>query len=77
MSIKKDLEYIKLFFNEIDLKEIYKEDKIKAKEIFNNTTDLLCKDREISERTYENVFLTMNKKNQLVIECLSYRMLLE
>lgn len=77
MSIKKDLEYITLLFKEIDLKEIYKEDKIKAKEIFNNTIDVLCKDREISERTYENVFLIMNKRNQLVMECLSYRMLLE
>lgn len=77
MNIKDDLKYIKLYFNEIDLEEIYKEDKIKAKEIFNNTTDMLCKDREISERTYENVFLTMNKRNQLVMECLSYRMLLK
>ena len=77
MSIKKDLKYIKLFFNKIDLKEIYKEDKIEAKEIFNNTIDMLCKDKEISERTYENVFLTMNKRNQLVMECLSYRMLLK
>lgn len=77
MSIKKDLKYIKLYFNEIDLKEICKKDKIKAKEIFNNTIDILCKDREISDRTYENVFLTMNKRNQLVMECLSYRMLLK
>ena len=77
MSIKKDLKYIKLFFNKIDLKEIYKEDKIEAKEIFNNTIGMLCKDKEISERTYENVFLTMNKRNQLVMECLSYRMLLK
>lgn len=77
MSIKKDLKYIKLFFKEIDLKEIYKKDKIKAKEIFNNTTDMLCKDKEISERTSENVFLTINKRNQLVMECLSYRMLLK
>lgn len=77
MSIKKDLKYIKLYFDEIDLKEIYKEDKIKAKEIFNNTIDMLCKDGEISERTYENVFLIMNKRNQLVMECLSIRMLLK
>lgn len=77
MSIKKDLKYIKLCFKEIDLKEIYKQDKIKAKEIFNNTIDTLCKDREINERTYENVFLVMNKRNQLVMECLSYRMLLK
>lgn len=77
MSIKKDLKYIKLYFKEIDLKEIYKKDKIKAKEIFNNTIDMLCKDREISEQTYENIFLTMNKRNQLVMECLSYRMLLK
>ena len=77
MSIKKDLKYITLFFKEIDLKEIYKKDKIEAKEIFNNTIDILCKDREISERTYENVLLTMNKRNQLVMECLSYRMLLK
>lgn len=77
MSIKKDLKCIKLYFKEIDLKEIYKKDKIEAMEIFNNTTDVLCKNREISERTYENVFLIMNKRNQLVMECLSYRMLLK
>lgn len=77
MSIKDDLKYIRLYFNEINLKEIYNEDKIKAKEIFNNITDTLCKDREISERTYENIFLTMNKRNQLVMDCLSYRMLLK
>lgn len=77
MSIKKDLKYITLFFKEIDLKEIYKEDNTEAKEIFYNTIDILCKDREISEQTYENVFLTMNKRNQLVMECLSYRMLLK
>lgn len=77
MSIKKDLKYIKLYFKEIDLKEIYKKDNIEAKEIFNNIIDTICKDREISEQTYENVFLTMNKRNQLVMECLSYRMLLK
>lgn len=77
MSIKKDLKYIKLYFQEIDLKEIYKKNKIEATEIFNNTIDMICKDGEISERTYNNVFLTINKRNQLVIECLSYRMLLK
>lgn len=40
MSIKKDLKFIKLYFKEIDLKEIYKKDKIEAKEIFNNTIDI-------------------------------------
>lgn len=77
MSIKDDLKYIKLCFNEIGLEEIYKEDKIRAKEIFANTIDILYKDREISEQTYENVYLTMNKRNHLVMECLSYRMLLK
>ena len=62
MSIKKDLKYIKLYFNKMDLKETYKKDKIKAKEIFNNITDILCTDGIISERTCENIFLIMNKK---------------
>lgn len=71
MTMKQDLEIIANDFNE--LKRVYFQDEIKAKEIFNIQTDGLCKSGCISQRTYDNVYLTGNKKTgRLYIKCGSY-----
>lgn len=72
MTIKNDLQIIKSYFS--ITKEEYKNDKIKAKTEFNNITDFLCKDGLISEKTYNNAYLTSNKRNDILILCNSYKL---
>lgn len=76
MSIKNDLQIIKQGFNMdgYNLKELYKDDKIKLKTEFNMFVDGLQKDNVISEKTAQNVYLSRNKKGMIMIYCLSYSM---
>lgn len=76
MTIKNDLLTIKLGFNMdgYNLKELYKDDKIKLKTEFNMFVDNLQKDNVISEKTAQNVYLSRNKKGMIMIYCLSYSM---
>ena len=76
MSIKNDLQIIKQGFNMdgYNLKELYKDDKIKLKTEFNMFVDGLQKDNVISEKTAQNVYLSRNKKGMIMMYCLSYRM---
>lgn len=64
MTIKNDLLTIKQGFNMdgYNLKELYKDDKIKLKTEFNMFVDSLQKDNVISEKTAQNVYLSRNKK---------------
>ena len=76
MTIKNDLLTIRQYFN-IDgynLKELYKDDKIKLKAEFNMLVDSLQKDNVISEKTAQNVYLSRNKKGMIIMNCLSYSM---
>ena len=76
MTIKNDLLTIKQGFNMdgYNLKELYKDDKIKLKTEFNMFVDNLQKDNVISEKTAQNVYLSRNKKNMIMMYCLSYSM---
>lgn len=76
MTIKNDLLIIKQSFNMdgYNLKELYKDDKIKLKTEFNMFVDSLQKDNVISEKTAQNVYLSRNKKGMIMIYCLSYGM---
>lgn len=76
MTIKNDLLIIKQGFNMdgYNLKELYKDDKIKLKTEFNMFVDSLQKDNVISEKTAQNVYLSRNKKGMIMIYCLSYGM---
>lgn len=76
MSIKNDLQIIKQGFNMdgYNLKELYKDDKIKLKTEFNMFVDNLQKDNVISEKTAQNVYLSRNKKGMIMMYCLSYSM---
>lgn len=76
MTIKNDLLTIKQGFNAdgYNLKELYKDDKIKLKTEFNMFVDNLQKDNVISEKTAQNVYLSRNKKSMIMMYCLSYSM---
>ena len=76
MTIKNDLLTIKQGFNMdgYNLKELYKNDKIKLKTEFNMFIDNLQKDNVISKKTAQNVYLSRNKKGMIMIYCLSYSM---
>lgn len=76
MTIKNDLLIIKQDFNadEYNLKELYKDDKIKLKTEFNMFVDSLQKNNIISEKTAQNVYLSRNKKGMIMMYCLSYSM---
>lgn len=76
MTIKSDLLTIKQGFNMdgYNLKELYKDDKIKLKTEFNMFVDGLQKDNVISEKTAQNVYLSRNKKGMIMMYCLSYSM---
>lgn len=76
MTIKNDLLTIKQSFNMdgYNLKELYKDDKIKLKTEFNMFVDSLQKDNVISEKTAQNVYLSRNKKGMIIMYCLSYSM---
>lgn len=72
MSIKSDLKTISLYY-EMSVEE-YKRDKCKARLHFMCVIDDLCKSGDISEKTYQNVDVSLNKRNELVLRCLSYSM---
>ena len=76
MTVKNDLLTIKQGFNMdgYNLKELYKDDKVKLKTEFNMFVDSLQKDNEISEKTAQNVYLSRNKKGMIMMYCLSYSM---
>ena len=76
MTIKNDLLTIRQYFNMdgYNLKELYKDDKIKLKTEFNMFVDSLQKDNVISEKTAQNVYLSRNKKGMIIMNCLSYSM---
>lgn len=76
MTIKNDLLTIKQGFNMdgCNLKELYKDDKIKLKTEFDMFVDSLQKDNVISEKTAQNVYLSRNKKGMIMMYCLSYSM---
>lgn len=76
MTIKNDLLIIKQDFNAdgYNLKELYKDDKIKLKTEFNMFVDSLQKNNVISEKTAQNVYLSRNKKGMIMMYCLSYSM---
>lgn len=57
-----------------NLKELYKDDKIKLKTEFNMLVYSLQKDNVISEKTAQNVYLSRNKKGMIMMYCLSYSM---
>ena len=75
MSIKIDLETIKNAFSDfqlLNLKLLYKDDKIAAKTAINSLVDNLSKDGIISQKTSQNVYLSLNKHDDLVLYCCSY-----
>lgn len=76
MTIKNDLLKIKQGFNMdgYNLKELYKDDKIKLKTEFNMFVDGLQKDNVISEKTCQNAYIYQNKKGSIILTCLSYKL---
>lgn len=76
MTIKNDLLIIKQGFNMdgYNLKELYQDDKIGLKTDFNLFVDGLSRDNIISQKTAQNVYLSKNKRNEILINCLSYSM---
>ena len=76
MSIKKDLERIAYFYRCDDDVERgvneYKKDMCCARFNCHCLIDMLCKDGDISCKTHQNVDITLNKHNKLVLHCLSY-----
>ena len=76
MTIKNDLLIIKQNFNinRYSLKEFYADDEIKLKTEFNLFVDSLSRCNIISQKTAQNVYLSKNKRNEVVINCLSYTM---
>ena len=75
MSIKTDLQTIKNAFSNyqlLNLKLLYKGDKIAAKMAINSLVDNLSKDGIISQKTSQNVYLSLNKHDDLVLYCCSY-----
>lgn len=73
MTILKDLKLIKSCIGK-DLKQIAKLDFLSACFELSCYVDSLCKDGEISEKTYMNLCLHKNKKKQIILVCNSYRM---
>ena len=76
MTIKDDLLTIQQGFNigGYNLKGLYQDDKIRLKTEFNMFVDGLQKDGMISEKTAQNVYLSRNKKDMIMMYCLSYSM---
>ena len=73
MSIKKDLERIAYFYRcDDDIKRAineYKKDMCCARFNFHCLIDTLCKNGDISNKTWQNVDIRLNKHNQLVLDC--------
>ena len=77
MTIQKDLQLIKNYLHEIyqnNIKQAWHDDKIKLKVDFACLVDGLQKDNDISEKTSNNVYLYENKKHQIILTCLSYKL---
>ena len=76
MSIKKDLERIAYFYRcDDDVKRAineYQKDMCCARFNLHCLLDTLCKNGDISCKTHQNVDITLNKHNKLVLHCLSY-----
>ena len=73
MTIKNDLQYIKRFICDYETKKAWQDDKIKTKLNFTCFIDSLQKDNEISEKTAQNVYLYENKRHEIIMTCLSYK----
>ena len=77
MTIQKDLKLLKNYLHEIyqnNIKQTWHNDKIKLKVDFACLVDGLQKDNDISEKTSNNVYLYENKKHQIILTCLSYKL---
>lgn len=77
MTIKNDLQLLKIYLHEIyrnNIKQVWHDDKIKLKTEFACLIDGLQKDNDISEKTSSNVYLYENKKHQIIMTCLSYKL---
>lgn len=76
MTIKNDLLIIKQNFNinRYSLKKLYTNDEIKLKTEFNLFVDSLNRDNIISQKTAQNVYLSKNKRDEILINCLLYSM---
>lgn len=74
MTIKSDLKTIAQHYKydvERAINE-YKKDMCCARFNFRCLIDTLCKEGDISYKTRQNVDITLNKHNKLVLHCLSY-----
>lgn len=77
MTIQKDLQLLKNYSYEIyqnNIKQAWHDDRIKLKVDFACLVDGLQKDNNISEKTSNNVYLYENKKHQIILTCLSYKL---
>ena len=77
MRIQKDLQLLKNYLHEIyqnNIKQAWHDDRIKLKVDFACLVDGLQKDNNISEKTSNNVYLYENKKHQIILTCLSYKL---
>ena len=77
MTIQKDLKLLKNYLHEIyqnNIKQAWHDDRIKLKVDFACLVDGLQKDNDISEKTSNNVYLYENKKHQIILTCLSYKL---
>lgn len=77
MTIKKDLQLLKIYLHEIyqnKIKQAWHDDKIRTKVGFACLVDNLQKDNDISEKTSNNAYLYENKKHQIILTCLSYKL---
>ena len=77
MTIQNDLQLLKNYLHEIyqnNIKQAWHNDRIKLKVDFACLVDGLQKDNNISEKTSNNVYLYENKKHQIILTCLSYKL---
>ena len=77
MTIQKDLQLLKNYLHEIyqnNIKQAWHDDRIKLKVDFACLVDGLQKDNDISEKTSNNAYLYENKKHQIILTCLSYKL---
>ena len=76
MTIKNDLLTIKqgLNLDEYNLKELCDDDRIRLIADFHMFIDGLQRDNMISQKTARNVYLSKNRRNEIVMKCLSYTM---
>ena len=77
MTIQNDLQLLKNYLHELyqhNIKQAWHDDKIKLKVDFACLVDDLQKDNEISEKTSNNAYLYENKKHQIILTCLSYKL---